>query len=126
MRVKRTSQTQACGVPLKEMTKCPRPSRPPRTTSKASSDGRVIYADGEKITDVMDHPVTRHGALSYSRQYARFHDPAVRDIFTAPDPETGEPVDLFLTPPKTADDLLRRAKALALSEELGYGVARLH
>ena len=95
----------------------------PQDYIESIRDGRVIYADGEKITDVMDHPVTRHGALSYSRQYARFHDPAVKDIFTAPDPETGEPVDLFLTPPRSADDLLRRAKALALSEELGYGGA---
>ena len=84
-------------------------------------DGRVIYADGEKITDVMDHPVTRHGAQYYSRQYARFHDPALKATFTAPDPETGEPADLFLIPPKTADDLLTRANALAFSQELGYG-----
>ena len=86
-------------------------------------DGRVIYADGEKITDVTEHPITRQGALSFSREYQRFHDPALKDIFTAPDPETGDPADLFLIPPRTSDDLLKRAKALETGGQLGYGAA---
>ena len=40
-----------------------------------------------------------------------------------PTPETGEPADIFLIPPKTADDLLTRARALETSQELGYGSA---
>ena len=86
-------------------------------------DGRVIYADGEKITDVTEHPITRQGALFFSREYQRFHDPALKDIFTAPDPETGNPTDLFLIPPRTSDDLLKRAKALETGGQLGYGAA---
>ena len=86
-------------------------------------DGRVIYADGEKITDVTEHPITRQGALFFSREYQRFHDPALKDIFTAPDPETGNPADLFLIPPRTSDDLLKRAKALETGGQLGYGAA---
>ena len=101
----------------------PKTFKTPKDYIESIRDGRVIYADGEKITDVMDHPVTRQGAEHFSRQYARFHDPALRDVFTAPDPETGEPADIFLIPPKTSDDLLKRAKALELSQELGYGSA---
>ena len=86
-------------------------------------DGRVIYADGERITDIAEHPVTRHGAQYYAKQYARFHDPDVRDIFTTPDPETGESVDLFLTPPQNSEDLMKRAHALAVTWERGYGSA---
>ena len=42
-----------------------------------------------------------------------FHDPALKDIFTAPDPETGEPGGPLLNPSQDfADDLLKRAKAL--------------
>ena len=101
----------------------PKTFKTPQDYIESIRDGRVIYADGEKITDVMDHPVTRQGAQYYSRQYARFHDTALKDIFTAPDPETGEPADLFLIPPKTPDDLLKRASALSLSQEHGYGSA---
>lgn len=84
-------------------------------------DGRVVYADGEKITNVVEHPITRKGALAFSREYQRFHSPELRDIFTAPDPESNELADLFLIPPKTPDDLLKRAKALEMGKELGYG-----
>ena len=101
----------------------PKTFKTPEDYIESIQDGRVIYADGEKITDVMDHPVTRQGAEYYSRQYGRFHVPALKDVFTAPDPETGEPADIFLIPPKTADDLLTRARALETSQELGYGSA---
>ncbi len=86
-------------------------------------DGRVVYADGEKISDVTSHSITKKGALAYAREYERFHDPELKKIFTAKDPETGELTDLFLIPPRSADDLLRRAKALEVGRELRYGSA---
>ena len=40
----------------------PKTFKTPEDYIESIQDGRVIYADGEKITDVMDHPVTRQGA----------------------------------------------------------------
>ena len=71
----------------------------PEEYLESIQDGRVVYADGEKIANVVEHPITRKGALQQAHAYNRFHDPQFRDTFIADDPETGEPSDLFLIPP---------------------------
>ena len=93
----------------------------PQDYLESIQDGRVVYADGEKITNVVEHPITRKGALAFAREYERFHDPELKKIFTTTDPETGDLVDLFLVPPRNADDLLRRARALEYGRDIGYG-----
>ncbi|MEE9247860.1 MAG: 4-hydroxyphenylacetate 3-hydroxylase N-terminal domain-containing protein [Dehalococcoidia bacterium] len=95
----------------------------PQDYLESIQDGRVVYADGEKITNVVEHPITRKGALAYATEYERFHDPEVRKVFTTTDLETGEPTDLFLVHPRNADDLIRRARALEYGRDMGHGSA---
>ena len=95
----------------------------PEEYLESIQDGRVVYADGVKIDNVVTHPITRKGALHQAHAYNRFHDPQVKDIFIADDPETGDPSDLFLIPPQNSDDLLQRAKAFAIGAENGYSGA---
>jgi 4-hydroxyphenylacetate 3-monooxygenase len=42
-------------------------------------DGRNVYVQGEKVTDVTKHPAFRNCALSVSRMYDALHAPRSKD-----------------------------------------------
>jgi 4-hydroxyphenylacetate 3-monooxygenase len=47
-------------------------------------DGRTVYIDGEKVTDVTTHPAFRNSVRSISRLYDALHDPHTKDALTCP------------------------------------------
>ena len=48
-------------------------------------DGRDVYFDGERVTDVTTHPAFRNSVRSIARLYDALHDPETRDLLTCPD-----------------------------------------
>jgi 4-hydroxyphenylacetate 3-monooxygenase len=46
--------------------------------------GREVYINGERVRDVTTHPAFRNSARSIARLYDALHDPATKDILTAP------------------------------------------
>src|SRR6201999_671651 len=47
-------------------------------------DGREVWIYGERVEDVTAHPAFRNAARSIARLYDALHDPANRDVLTAP------------------------------------------
>jgi len=79
-------------------------------------DGRVVYMDGERITDVTTHPAFAPIVDVRARIYDMAHDPATADIMSYTDPRTGERNAIGPKLPRTRDDW--RAKRLAVDTEL--------
>jgi hypothetical protein len=48
-------------------------------------DGREVYFDGEKVSDVTEHPAFRNSARSIARLYDALHDPAQKDLLLGVD-----------------------------------------
>jgi 4-hydroxyphenylacetate 3-monooxygenase len=47
-------------------------------------DGRDVYFDGERVTDITTHPAFRNSVRSIARLYDALHDPETRDLLTCP------------------------------------------
>ena len=47
-------------------------------------DGREVFIYGEKVADVTTHPAFRNSVRVTARLYDSLHDPAKRDVVTAP------------------------------------------
>ncbi len=95
------------------------PFRTPEQYIESVRDGRQVYLDGDKIDDMTTDPRTRDGVRRNADDYNRFHDAKTRDIFITKDPDSGEEVDLFLTMPRSSEDLKRRARAIDYAQETG-------
>jgi 4-hydroxybutyryl-CoA dehydratase/vinylacetyl-CoA-Delta-isomerase len=87
-------------------------------------DGRRVYIRGEKVDDVTRHPVLGVTVDTVAQGFAltSHSDPEVRNLFTAPHPETGEPVNRFFVTPRTAEDLVDRTRMIQRSIELTGGL----
>ncbi len=48
------------------------------------NDGREVYIDGERVSDVANHPAYRNSARSIARLYDALHAPETRDVLTCP------------------------------------------
>ncbi len=83
-------------------------------------DGRNVYVNGEKVSDVTQHPAFRNCALSVSRMYDALHDPSTRDLLTGVD-DFGTRTHKFFKPAKSAQDLVEAREAVAHWQRLGYG-----
>src|SRR4030095_3491825 len=46
--------------------------------------GREVYINGERVRDAPPHPAFRNSARSIARLYDALHDPATKDVLTAP------------------------------------------
>ena len=71
-------------------------------------DGRAIYIEGARVSDVTRDPRLAGGARSLASLYDLQSDPALRDEMTYVSPKTGDRVGLSFIEPKTHDDLRRR------------------
>ncbi len=83
-------------------------------------DGRRVYISGEKVEDITKHPILGITCDTIAAGYGltASEDPEVRDLFVAPHPETGEPINrLFITPSGT-EDLANRTKMIQRSIQL--------
>jgi aromatic ring hydroxylase len=81
---------------------------------------REIWMGGERIDDVVDHPMLRGGAEAIAAYYdLQFELP---DLLLVDDPETGEPINTTHLVPHTPVELQRRGDALRAISELSMGV----
>src|SRR5882757_11019256 len=71
-------------------------------------DGRQVFVDGERVTDVTAHPAFREAARSIARLYDIAAAPENRELMTFPSPETGAPVLRAYQIPHTHADLRAR------------------
>lgn len=77
-------------------------------------DGRTIWLEGERVTDVTTHPRLARTAHTIAALYDLQHDPTLTERMTFTSPTSGEQVSLSHLIPQTVDDLLRRRGALEI------------
>ncbi|MCO5072974.1 MAG: 4-hydroxyphenylacetate 3-monooxygenase [Rhizobiaceae bacterium] len=72
---------------------------------------RTVYVDGERVTNVVDHPAFRGAAKTFGRLFDYAAAPENRERMTFTSPDTGGPVWRCFQIPKSHEDL--RAKRIA-------------
>jgi 4-hydroxyphenylacetate 3-monooxygenase len=75
---------------------------------RSLSDGRHVFVDGERVTDVTEHPAFAQAARSIAALFDIAADPALRERMTFASPKTGEPVWRAYQIPRTHADLKAR------------------
>jgi len=95
------------------------PARSGEAYLKGLAAPRDIWVDGEKVTDVTDHPALSGAARTIASVYdLQLNRP---DTCLAPDPETGEKIGLSHIIPRSKDDLYRRHVCLEAISDLTAG-----
>lgn len=72
------------------------------------NDARVIWFDGERIGDVVAHPILGRMARTMSELYDLQWDAKLGSQLTYPSPTTGDPVSLAFLQPRSVADLARK------------------
>ena len=67
-------------------------------------DGREVWMNGERITDVTIHPAFKPLVDARARIYDMAHEAAYRDVMTYIDEESGDPSAVALKLPHTRLD----------------------
>jgi 4-hydroxyphenylacetate 3-monooxygenase len=80
---------------------------------KSLDDGRAVMLDGERVTDVANHPAFAGAIATVAGLYDAAADPTRRDLFTYPSPSDGSPVHAWWMTPTTPEELTRRRLAIA-------------
>ncbi|WP_326712352.1 4-hydroxyphenylacetate 3-hydroxylase family protein [Streptomyces sp. NBC_01474] len=89
-------------------------------------DGRDVWMNGEKVTDVTTHPAFKPLVDIRARIYDMAHDPATRDSMTYQDESTGEVNAIQQKPPRTHEDWdAKRAATDAVLSDVGGVVTRV-
>jgi 4-hydroxyphenylacetate 3-monooxygenase len=83
-------------------------------------DGRVVWYDGERVTDVTTHVAFSNAARQVARLYDALHDPATRDRLTTVD-RLGHRTHTFFAPAYSAEDLRAGRDAIELWQRMTYG-----
>ncbi|CAN5859142.1 4-hydroxyphenylacetate 3-monooxygenase, oxygenase component [soil metagenome] len=81
---------------------------------------REVWVDGERVSNVVEHPMLRGAAQALAEVYDLQHRHA--DICLMPDPETGESIPVSHMIPRSREDLARRGKALRQVAEYSVGL----
>jgi len=89
---------------------------------RALKDGRRVYMDGERVTDVVAHPAFGEAARSLAHLFDIAAAPEYRELMTYPSPSPGAPVWRAWQIPKNHAEL--RAKRLAAEKwaEASFGL----
>ena len=87
-------------------------------------DGRQVYIRGEKVEDVTKHRILgiTCDTIAAGYELTASKDPEVRDLFVAPHPETGEPINRYFITPGNKKDLVDRTKMIQHSIQLIGGL----
>ncbi|MCG2622511.1 4-hydroxyphenylacetate 3-hydroxylase family protein [Arthrobacter sp. I2-34] len=85
-------------------------------------DGRQIWIDGEKVTDVTTHPMFKPVVDVRARIYDLAHEEHSRQVMTYADDQTGEPNAIANRLPKTQQDWLDKRAAVELVQREAGGV----
>jgi 4-hydroxyphenylacetate 3-monooxygenase len=85
-------------------------------------DGREVYFNGERVTDITAHPAFRNSVRSIARLYDALHDPKTRDSLTCPT-DTGSSgyTHKFFRVARSRDDMRGAQQAIAGWARLSYG-----
>ncbi len=83
-------------------------------------DGREVYLDGRRVTDVTRDPVLKKLARYAATDYSLAQDPRYQKLLTETLPN-GEKVHFVFIPPKTAEDLMRRREIIKLVTRVCLG-----
>ena len=85
-------------------------------------DGRAVYIDGEKVSDVTTHPAFRNSVRSIARLYDALHAPESKDRLTCPtDTGSGGYTHRFFRVQRSREDLVSAQTAIADWARLSYG-----
>lgn len=85
-------------------------------------DGREVYIDGERVEDVTRHPSMRNSVRSLARLYDALHDPARKELLTAPtDTGNGGYTHKFFRHARSVDDLVAQQAAIVEWARMSYG-----
>jgi 4-hydroxyphenylacetate 3-monooxygenase len=85
-------------------------------------DGREIWIYGERVKDVTTHPAFRNTARMIARLYDALHDPARKDVLTAPtDTGSGGFTHKFYLPSKNVEEMVGARDAIAEWARITYG-----
>ncbi|TDB48727.1 Pyoverdin chromophore biosynthetic protein pvcC [Photorhabdus luminescens subsp. mexicana] len=86
------------------------------------NDGREVWAYGERIHDVANHPAFQNTARSIAKLYDALHDPAHRDVLTTPtDTGSSGVTHPFFRVPHSQQDLIADRDAIAAWARMSYG-----
>src|SRR5882757_7214801 len=96
------------------------PARTGKEFLKGLRGPREVWVDGERVSDVVDHPKLCGAAHALAEVFDLHHKHA--DICLMPDPETGEPIPVSHMIPRSREDLARRGKALRQVAEYSVGL----
>src|SRR5215472_11084248 len=77
-------------------------------------DGREVYFDGDRVTDLTTHPAFRNSIRSIARLYDALHDPKTRDLLTCPtDTGSGGYTHKYFRVARSRDDMVAQRDAIA-------------
>jgi 4-hydroxyphenylacetate 3-monooxygenase len=85
-------------------------------------DGRAVFIDGERVTDVTRDPRLAGGARTLAALYDMQHRPELQDALTYLSPTSGDRIGLSFIEPKTPDDLRRRREMVKLWHDSTLGM----
>jgi len=85
-------------------------------------DGRDVYINGQRVSDVTTHPALRNAARSVSRLYDALHDPVNHPNLTCPtDTGSGGFTHRYFRVSRSRQDLIAAQSAIADWSRLTYG-----
>ncbi len=80
----------------------------------------IAYVLGEKVSNVIDHPLIRGQVAGVAQTYALAHDPEGKELLVAESELVGEKVNRFVKFYQSVDDLVTKVKMLRyLSQRTG-------
>jgi 4-hydroxyphenylacetate 3-monooxygenase len=89
-------------------------------------DGREVWVNGERVTDVPSHPMFKPVIDIRARIYDMAHDPETQDVMTTVDAETGERFAVGPQLPRTQADWKAKRRAVdAVLDDIGGVVTRV-
>jgi 4-hydroxyphenylacetate 3-monooxygenase len=85
-------------------------------------DGREVYFDGERVTDIIVHPAFRNSVRSIGRLYDALHDLKTSELLTCPtDTGSGGYTHRYFRVARSRDDMRGAQQAIAGWARLTYG-----
>jgi 4-hydroxyphenylacetate 3-monooxygenase len=96
------------------------PARTGAEFLKGLRDDREVWVDGERVCDVASHPAFAGAAQTLAELFDLQHQFA--DDCLAPDPETGEPINISHIVPRSREDIERRHRCLERIAEHTVGL----
>jgi 4-hydroxyphenylacetate 3-monooxygenase len=96
------------------------PARTGEAFLKGLRSPREVWVDGERVSDVVDHPKLTGAAHALAEVYDLQR--AAPESCLMPDPETGEPIAVSHMIPRSREDLVRRHTALQTVAEYSVGL----